>query len=67
MNKERRENQEAQFRVGVVGSKGDKTFRKLVKGNSNRCLETDGQESIFSNMMMMRSGRFAGVFIGQQH
>lgn len=43
----------SKFRVCVVGGIGDETFWEFMEGDCYRRLETDGEERIFGDMMMM--------------
>ena len=53
MNEESQEDGNAQCGIGVVGSIGNEAFRELVQGDGNRCLETDGEEGVLWNVVMV--------------
>lgn len=53
VDKESHENVEAEPRIYVIGSEGDETLRKLVKGNGDARLQADGEEGVFGNVVVM--------------
>ena len=73
VDEEGHEDGEAEVRVCVVGGKGDETFGKFVEGDGDGGLETDGEEGVSGDMVVMlvlRGGRvmvvrrgFLGIFV----